>query len=109
MQQHGGWGQKVQIQFFSEHGQFAYQIKENHKCSNMVANVLPADCLHPPDPGVEVKVQISTFSEHGHVAYQIKGKHECSNIANILSHPPSPDPRDGVNRSKVNFFRTRES
>ena len=28
---------------FSEHGVVAYQIKENHECSNMVANILPAD------------------------------------------------------------------
>ena len=27
---------------FSEHGHVAYQIKENQKCSNMVANILPA-------------------------------------------------------------------
>ena len=37
---------------FSEHGHVAYQIKENHECSNMVANILPAD-----------------LSEHDHVAY----------------------------------------
>ena len=38
----------------SEHGRVAYQIKGNHKCSSVVANILPAD-------------------PHGHVAYQIKG------------------------------------
>ena len=36
---------------FSVHGHVTYQIKENHKCSNMVANILPADTL---DPGVGV-------------------------------------------------------
>ena len=47
--------------------------------------------------------QNSTFSEHGHVAYQIKENHKCSNmVANILP----TDPGDGVNRSKLNFFRT---
>ena len=35
---------------FSEHGRIAYQNKGNHKCSNVVANILPAD-------------------PHGHVAY----------------------------------------
>ena len=33
----------------SEHGPVAYQIKMNHKCSNMVGNILPADsppCQH---------------------------------------------------------------
>ena len=34
---------------FSEHGNVAYEIKENHKCSNKVANILPAD-LPPPPP-----------------------------------------------------------
>ena len=29
--------------FFSEHGHVAYQIKENHECTNMVANIFPAD------------------------------------------------------------------
>ena len=38
-----GWGQKVKIQLFSEHSHVAYRIKEIHKCSNMVANILPAD------------------------------------------------------------------
>ena len=28
---------------FSEHGHVAYQMKENHECRNMVANILPAD------------------------------------------------------------------
>ena len=38
---------------FSEHGHVAYQIKENHECSNIVANILPADPPPPPypDPG----------------------------------------------------------
>ena len=31
---------------FSEHGHVANQIKENRKCCNMVANILPAD-HHP--------------------------------------------------------------
>ena len=35
----------------------------------------------------------------------VKENHECSKMeANILSADPL-DPRDGVNRSKVNFFR----
>ena len=31
---------KGQNSTFSEHGHLAYQIKVNHKCSNMVANIL---------------------------------------------------------------------
>ena len=39
-----GWGQNST---FSEHGHVAYQNKKNHECSNVVANILPAD---PPPP-----------------------------------------------------------
>ena len=34
---------KGQNSTFSEHGHVAYKIKGDHKCSNMVANILPAD------------------------------------------------------------------
>ena len=33
----------------SEHGHFAYQAYENHECSNMVPNILPADAPPPWD------------------------------------------------------------
>ena len=33
---------------FLEHGHDAYQINENHKCSNVVANIWPADPPPPP-------------------------------------------------------------
>ena len=33
---------------FLDYGHVAYQIKENHECSNMVANILAGD--PPPDP-----------------------------------------------------------
>ena len=82
---------------FSEHDHVAYQIKENQECSNMVANILPAD--HPPDPGDGVDRSKFNFfrtwscciSEHGHVAYQFKGNHECSNmVRNVLPADPPP-------------------
>ena len=34
---------------FSEHGPVDYQIKKNHECSNIVANILPTDSLDPGD------------------------------------------------------------
>ena len=46
-------GSKDQNSTISEHGHVAYQIKDNHECSNMVANILPAD-PPPLDPGYEV-------------------------------------------------------
>ena len=49
-----GWtwcvGSKGQIAIFSEHCYVAYQIKGNQVCSNMVANILPADPSPPPPP-----------------------------------------------------------
>ena len=36
-------GSKDQNSTFSEHGQVAYQIIENHECSSMVANIQPTD------------------------------------------------------------------
>ena len=42
------WSHLVKGQFFSEHGHVIYKIKDHHKCSNMVANILPAVI---PDPG----------------------------------------------------------
>ena len=68
---------------FLEHGHVAYQIKDNHECSNMVANILPTD---PPNTtlGMGPVDQNLTFSEHGHVAYQIKENQKCSHMeANI--------------------------
>ena len=64
MQQHGwnilpkdpnpapdpGLGSNGQNSTFTEHGHVAYQIKENDKCSNMVANILPADPILTPWP-----------------------------------------------------------
>ena len=51
-----------QTSTFSEHGHVAYQIKENHAYSNMIANILPAD--HPslsPTLGVGSIGQNSLF------------------------------------------------
>ena len=45
-----GMGSVDQNSFFSEHGHIAYQIKGNHKCRIMVANILPADPYPPPPP-----------------------------------------------------------
>ena len=49
---------------FSKHSHVAYQIKGIHKCSNMVANILPAD-PHPPwTLRTGSKGQWKLFSEH---------------------------------------------
>ena len=50
-------GSKGQNSIFSEYGHVAYQIKGNHECSNMVANILPTDphLTTPPPPTLEVQ------------------------------------------------------
>ena len=102
-----GVGSKGRNSTLSEYGHVAYQIKENHECSSMSRSIMPADPYPTPTPNpLTLKVKIQLFSEHGHVAYQIKEFYKCSNmVANILP-ADSPDPGDGVNRSKFNFFRT---
>ena len=65
-----GMGSKVQNSTFSEHGHVAYQIKENHECSNMVPNILLADTL---TLGMGQKGQNLPFSELGNIEYQFKG------------------------------------
>ena len=118
--------------YFFRKGHVAYQIKENHECSNMAANKLPPDPLPPfPTLGMGSVGQNSTYLEHGHVAYQIKENHECSNmvanklptdpsvklhiklnrcsmLANVcLQNPPPPPPSpEKSKRFKFNFLRT---
>ena len=38
-----GMGSVGQHSTFLEHVHIAFQIKENHECSNMVANILPTE------------------------------------------------------------------
>ena len=101
-----GVGSKSQNSTFSEHRHVVFQIKMNHKCTSIVANILPQTLIPNPQPWGGPQGQNASFSEHGHVAIQIKGNHECSKmVANILpaTTPPS-GPWGGVNRSKFNFL-----
>ena len=78
---------------FSKYGHGAHQIKENHECINMVANILLAD--PPPPPSHHITLEMgsigrnSTFSEQ-HAAYQIKWNHEMQQHVskNILPKDP---------------------
>ena len=67
-----GVGSKRQNSNVSEHDHVAYQIKGKHECSNMVANILPAELRSSPSPDPVVKGQNSTFSEHGQITCQIQ-------------------------------------
>ena len=54
-----GGGAAAKNSTISEYGHVAYQIKGNDACSNMVANIFPAD--HQPGPwgwGKKVKIQL---------------------------------------------------
>ena len=46
-----GLGSKGQNLTSSEHCDVAYQIKELHKCSNMLADIYPQTTPLPPNPG----------------------------------------------------------
>ena len=52
---------------FLEYGHVAYQIKWNHECSNVVANILP-----PPDPGGQM-VKIQFFQNMVILLIKLKG------------------------------------
>ena len=95
-----GVGSKGQNSTLSEHGHVAYQIKENHKCSNKVANILPRDPLpkppNRPTPltlGMRSIGHILPFTEHGHVAYAVQGNHEMKQHGSkYFSCSPLADP-----------------
>ena len=70
-----GWGQKVNGQLFQK-VMFRIKFIGIKKCSNMVANILPADT--PPPQTLEMGSigKSSIFSSSFHVAYHIKWNHE---------------------------------
>ena len=79
--------------FFSEHGHVAYQIKGNHVCSNMVANILSA--YSPLSPWGEVQILLFHYMVLLHV--------KLKNITNattwkqiVCLKNPSLDPGDKI-------------
>ena len=61
------------------------------KCSNIVANLLPADPPYPQDPGDGVSRSKFNSLEQGHVAYQIKGNLEMQqHVSKYFARRPSP-------------------
>ena len=52
-------GLRPKLNFFSEYGHVAYQIKADNVCSNMVANVLSTDT--PLSQGMGPKGQLYIF------------------------------------------------
>ena len=53
-----GGGPRPKLNFFSEYGHAAYQIKADDVCSNMVANILPLDTHSTQGWGQNVKSNI---------------------------------------------------
>ena len=72
-----GGGVKMSKLTFSKHGHVAYQLKWNHKCNRMVANISPADpppCLGPWGQKFKIKLFQNIVMLH------IKLNPECSNM-----------------------------
>ena len=58
-----GGGQRSNINFFSEYTHLVYQIKGNHACNNIVADILPNE-PHNPDTEGWVKRSKSNFIQN---------------------------------------------
>ena len=83
-----GFGVKKAIFNLLEYGHVACRIKEFHKCSRMVANILPADPPWPWGWGHYVKIQL--FLNRVMLHIKLKGFTKCiSMVANILPADPS--------------------
>ena len=70
---------RSKFNFFLEQGHVAYQIKGNHECTNMVANILPADPQYPHTLGMRAIGQNSSFAEYVMLHIIIYWNHKCSN------------------------------
>ena len=81
------------------------KLKGITKCSNIVANILPAD--PPPSTlGIRSIGQNLIYAEHGHVAYQIKGNHEMlQHGSKYFARRPSHDPRRWGQKVKIQLFQ----
>ena len=96
---------------FSEQSPVTYRIKENQECTNMVANILlfaPRPTTPPPTLGMGSVGQNTFFKNMDMLHIKIKENHECSHmVSNTLrADPHTPDPENGVSRSKFTFIRT---
>ena len=99
---------KSQNSTFSEHGHVAYQIKDNHECSNMAANILPAD---PPTPTLgigSVDQNITFFQNMVMLHIKLKRITNAATWKQIFSLqtpiPQLPSPGNGVSSSNLTFL-----
>ena len=74
---------------FSEHGHVAYQIKGNHNCNNLVANLKPSDPL--PHQTLWVKKSKFNFFQNMVMLHnKLKGMEHrapCKHIFSPYTHP----------------------
>ena len=95
-------GSKGQNSTFSEHGHVAYQIKDNHECSNMVANILPSD-HHTPTPPPPLRMgssgEKSIFRTWNHEMQQY-----CSKCFAGRPPPHPVDPRGMGSKGQHSVF-----
>ena len=96
-------GSKDQNSTFSEHGHVAYQIKDNHECSNMVANILPAD---PPPPSTldmrSVGLKVNFFRTWSCCISNLREsrmqQHGSKYVASRPPYHPPPPPGSGMEK-----------
>ena len=75
-------GSKSQNSAFSEHGHDVHQIKGNHDCSNMEADIFPAEPPFASDPrrwGQNVKIRVrakirNQYNQAPHLTQDTNGK-----------------------------------
>ena len=91
---------------FFKHGHVAFQVKENHKCSNMVPNILPAHPIPSPPPpptlGMGSVGQIQLFQDMVMLHIKLKGTTKYSNMIVIIM----PADTHLTLGSKFNLFKT---
>ena len=88
---HPGCGVIGKIHLLSKYGRVASQIKGIHKCSNMLANILPAPPLHPGDGSKGQNSTVFNFME-------LKGMEHRAPYKHIFSPYTHPQPVGCIKR-----------
>ena len=92
-------GSKDQNPNFSEHGHVAYQIKDNHECSNMEENILPADppsTLEMRSVGQKVIFFRTWSCCMSNLRESRMQQHGSKYVASRAPYPPPPPPGSGM-------------
>ena len=103
---HRPWGSKL-----NDFGTWScvYHIKGKHECSNMVANILPAEPSSPPSPDPGVKRSKFNFSRTWSdcIPNEIESRMRKRGSIYFARKPllPPPDPGGGVKMSKLTFSK----